>query len=180
MFLFGKKKDTIKVNDVVFISTTSKWQACLDAFKINPSVIFITWFDETRQQLQAFLKEKHVEKATTLLYRETNTHSVSGKQIIFAEHYPLKEKEEMLYTSLNLSEVKVFSSLEEPIFQYFGGGRMMELMKKLGVQENEPIEHPTIGMALKNAQEKLAKKVSVESGANSQSAWFNKNIPSEK
>ena len=177
MFSFGKKKNTIQVIDVVFMTITSKWLACLNAIGTNKSIIFIAWFEETRQQLQHYLEENHLESASVILYREANAHVVADKQIIFIEHYPLSEKEAILFTSLNLSEVRVFSALEEPFFQYFGGGRIMELMKKMGAEDNEPIEHPMIGMALKNAQEKLSKKVIVATDANSQSGWFSNNLP---
>ena len=53
-------------------------------------------------------------------------------------------------------------------------------MEKMGVQENEAIQHAMIGMALKNAQEKIAKKVLTEQSAQSQSEWFKRNIEVNK
>ena len=44
------------------------------------------------------------------------------------------------------------------------------------MQENECIQHSLVTGALKNAQQKIAKKVTLERSARSQSQWFQKNI----
>lgn len=180
MFSFGKKKETTKVTDVVFMHASAKWNACLQALQSNAATVFITWFEETQQQLQDFFKGQHVPDAAVILYRQAAVHYTNGKQVIFAEHYPLHAKEEDLYKSLDLKETKVFSSLDEPLFQQFGGDKIIELMQKMGLQENESVQHAMISMALKNAQEKIGKKVMIEQSALSQSEWFKRNVGVEK
>lgn len=176
MFSFGKKKETTKVSDVVFMHSTAKWHACLLAFQSNAATVFVTWFEETQQQLQEYFNAQNAANPTVILYREAAAHFINNNPVIFAEHYPLREKEEALYTSLKLEDVKVFSSLEDALFQYFGGTKIIELMQKMGLQENEPVQHSMISMALKNAQEKIAKKVSLEQSARSQEEWFKRNV----
>ena len=180
MFSFLKKKDNIKVTDIVFMKTAAKWHACKQAFMENADTVFIAWFDDTREQLEAFLEEQNTGRMTLILYREANIHYTNGKQVIFLEHYPLHEKEEALYTSLNLKDIKVFSSLDEALFLHFGGDQIVELMEKMGLQENESIQHSMIGMALKNAQQKILEKVTIEQTATSQAEWFKRNISGEK
>ncbi len=154
----------------------AKWHACLQAQHTTAATVFIAWFEETQQQLQEYFTEQNAVNATIILYREAASHFINNNPVIFAEHYPLREKEEALYTSLKLEEIKVFSSLEDTLFQYFGGARIIEVMQKMGLQQNEPVQHPMIGMALKNAQEKLAGKVSLEQSARSQEEWFKRNV----
>lgn len=180
MFSFGKKKETTEVTDVVFMHAVAKWHACLQALHTNAAVVFITWFEETQQQLQEYFTAQNAVNTTVILYREAAAHFINNNPVIFAEHYPLHRKEEDLYKSLDLKETKVFSSLDEPFFQQFGGDKIIELMQKMGLQENEPVQHTMISMALKNAQEKIAKKVSLEQSARSQEEWFKKNIGVEK
>ena len=115
-----------------------------------------------------------------ILYRQVAAHFIADKQLIFVEHFPLRDKENALYTSLDLKEVKVFSSLEDPLFQHFGGSRIIEVMEKMGLQENEAVQHSMINMALKNAQEKIAKKVLIEQSAQSQTEWFERNLNDHK
>jgi len=180
MFSFGKRKKSTKVTDVVFMHQAAKRNACLLALQSNAATIFVTWFEETQQQLQEYFKTQNAANATVILYREAAAHFINNNPVIFAEHYPLRRKEEDLYKSLNLKEIKVFSSLDEPLFQHFGGERIIELMQKMGLQENEPVQHSMISMALKNAQEKIAKKVSLEQSARSQEEWFKRNVGVEK
>jgi len=180
MFSFGKRKESTKVTDVVFMHQASKRNACLLALQSNAATIFVTWFEETQQQLQEYFKAQNAANATVILYREAAAHFINDNPVIFAEHYPLREKEEALYTSLKLEDVKVFSSLDDALFQYFGGARIIEIMQKMGLQENEPVQHTMISMALKNAQEKIGKKVSLEQSAHSQEEWFKRNVGAEK
>lgn len=88
---------------------------------------------------------------------------------------PKKEKE--LYASFALKEVHVYSSLDEPLFMHFGGEKIIGLLNKLGMKEDEPLENTLITKALHNAQEKIAAKVNLEQGALSQAEWFRKNLP---
>ncbi len=56
MFSFGKKKEEIKITDVVFMKAAAKWNACQEAFNKDGETIFIVWFEETQLQLQEFFK----------------------------------------------------------------------------------------------------------------------------
>jgi len=180
MFASGKKKEEIIIADVVYMHTAAKWHACLEAYKKDTTTVFIAWFEETQQQVQGFFEQQNVIAADVILYRQAVMHYVKTRQLIFVEHFPLREKEDTLYSSLNFKEAKILSSLEDPLFEYFGGSRIIEVMKKMGLQENEAIQHPMVTMALKNAQKKLAKKILIEQPARSQAEWFKRNVGSEK
>jgi hypothetical protein len=95
---------------------------------------------------------------------------------VFLEHYPLHKKETELVITWEAKEIAVYNSLDEAIFLHFGGEKITELVTKMRMPENEEISHPFITKALRNAQEKLAKKGNLEVSANSQADWFEKNI----
>jgi preprotein translocase subunit SecA len=61
------------------------------------------------------------------------------------------------------------------LFKQFGGERIQMMMKQLGVEQQEMLEHPMISKSLENAQRKLEKKVGTEHLANSPEEWFRKN-----
>ena len=96
--------------------------------------------------------------------------------VVFAEHYPLPKKEQELFKTLNLKEIPIMSSLDEPLFKHFGGERLIDTIKKLGMNEDEVIGHSFITSAIRNAQEKLGKKVRMEKAASSAEEWFKANI----
>ena len=50
------------------------------------------------------------------------------------------------------------------------------IMKQMGIQEDELIEHPLISKSIRNAQDKIAQQVNLEQSAQSQKEWIKKNI----
>lgn len=165
--LFGKSKP-YKVLDKVWISKAAKYAACAKMLQVNPDSLFITWFDETRDELKALLS------GTAPVYKadQLGTISAQGRMLMFAEHHPLLAKEEMVFETLGLKEIPVLSGLDEPIFRKFGGERLIDIMRKLGVDENEVLGHSMITKSIERAQRKLQEKVITEQSAKSQEEWF--------
>jgi preprotein translocase subunit SecA len=50
---------------------------------------------------------------------------------------------------------KFFLSMEDELMRLFGSDKMSVIMKKLGLKENENIQHPWISKAVENAQKKV-------------------------
>ncbi len=50
---------------------------------------------------------------------------------------------------------RFYLSLEDDLLRIFGSGRISGIMDKLGMEEDEPIEHPMITRAIENAQRKV-------------------------
>ena len=50
---------------------------------------------------------------------------------------------------------RFFLSLEDDLLRIFGSGRISGIMDKLGMEEDEPIEHAMISKAIENAQKKV-------------------------
>jgi hypothetical protein len=108
--------------------------------------------------------------------REVNRPQVENNPVVFAEHYPLKKKEEQLFQNLHLEEVKVLSALDEPLFKRLGSDKIIQLMTQMGMDEKQSVEHSMITKAIHNAQEKMESKVNFEQSARSQNEWLEKNL----
>ncbi len=50
---------------------------------------------------------------------------------------------------------RFFLSLEDDLLRIFGSGKISGIMEKLGMEEDEPIEHTMISKAIENAQKKV-------------------------
>ncbi|MDO8461537.1 MAG: preprotein translocase subunit SecA [Deltaproteobacteria bacterium] len=50
---------------------------------------------------------------------------------------------------------RFYLSLEDDLLRIFGSDRIKGMMEKLGMEENEPIEHPWITKAIENAQKRV-------------------------
>ncbi len=176
MFNFFRKKiEGIRVRDNIFMSTSAKYKAMLAEWEKDKSIVYLFWFDESLNEASNFFSTAATEEVTLLLVRQTTSHQLSGKVPVFAEHYPLETKEQDYYKKMNLDAVKVYSALNEPLYKHFGAEKIIDLMRKLGMKEDEAIEHKMISSSIKKAQSKIQKNVVVEQTAHSQSDWLEKN-----
>jgi hypothetical protein len=166
--LFKSGSKGIKVADKVWMSTQAKMNACLKMHEANPDIIFICWFDETVDTLRNALPAKaHILKADVVTVSTTQ-----NKMVVFAEHYPLAEKEQHLFSALGLEEAPVLCALDEPFFEKFGGENLIGVMKNLGMKEDEIIGHSMVSKSIRNAQDKIAKHVRMDHPAHSQREWM--------
>lgn len=172
--LFKKKQPGVKIIDRVLVSDAAKYQSMLTLRERDPDIVFVFWFDESLEQAASFFNAVP-DGPVLLTAREAATAQLAGRTPVFAEHHPLSTKELELFQKLNLETVIVYSSLSEPLFRLFGADRIIRLIQQLGMKENEVIEHAMITRSIRNAQEKIARKVLVELPARSQALWLEKN-----
>ncbi len=176
MFGFFKKKDAeIKVLNKVIMTEAAKWKALADEWKKNNNTVFIFWFDDTLQKAENIFRQEITSTPELWIANNVLSSNLVGKQVIFAEHYPLSEKEKEIFQKLNLTEVQIWSALDEPLFKEFGSDKIVQTMKQLGIKEDQVIEHNMISKAIISAQEKISKKVLTDQTASSQEEWLHKN-----
>jgi len=173
MFGFRKGPPEIKINDKVWMNAHAKWQACLDMYALNSKLLFVTWFEDTHGTLSTLFGP---EKQNVIFAKELESKITGDRMLIFAEHYPLSKIEQSLFTKLQLDNVPVLSSLDEPLFLLFGGEKMITMMQRLGMEENEVLGHTMITKAIRRAQVKIEERVKTEQKAMSQQEWFQKNF----
>jgi preprotein translocase subunit SecA len=70
----------------------------------------------------------------------------------------LQQKENEFFQKLNLQEAEIWSALDEPLFKHFGSEKIIQMMKQLGMKENEAIENTMISKAILSIQAKISKK----------------------
>jgi hypothetical protein len=180
MFSFFKSdKARIKVVDKVWMSKEAKLAACKAMLELNPQTLFVVWFDQTYQELRTYLG-LHPDATDVIFARDLSITHAHSRLVVFAEHYPLSGPEQEQFSRLELKEVPVLSALDEPLFQYFSGYKIVGLMKQLGMKENEVVGHSLVSKSIVNAQEKLERKAVAEKHATSQDEWFLKNIGPRK
>jgi len=178
MFNLFKKKGQIQVRDIIWMNSQSKWNGVVDFWKKAENTVFVFWFDETLREAQEFLSGQIPGNINITTAREVRHQHIEATPIVFAEHYPLKKKENELFQNLRLEEVKVLSALDEPLFKRFGSDKIVQMMKQMGMSEKQSIEHNMISKAIHNAQEKIEHKIDIEQSARSQNDWLEKNLPS--
>ncbi|TGM03461.1 hypothetical protein EHQ76_09615 [Leptospira barantonii] len=176
MFDFLKRQPSVPITDEVWISQDSKLEKCKRLLRKNDSYLFVFWFEDSLEKFQTALDLGKNSPNLAYAY-ELSVVDLASRTPIFCEHHPLRKTEQDLFLSLKFKEVTVFSSLDEPLFQKFGGEKVAELMKQLGVAGNS-ISHSWVTASIRRAQEKIAAKISIEQRTrSSQDEWFSLNLP---
>lgn len=153
----------------------AKWKALASRLKKDQGIIVIFWFEETMRLAQEAFSPETALAERFLLARQVHPSQAQLKKIIFAEHYPLAQKEKELMERLHFQEAEIWSAMDDPLFREFGSDKIIQLMKQLGMKEDQVIEHNMISKAIHNAQEKIEAKVSLDQLAVSQDEWLQKN-----
>lgn len=177
--LFGKKEDTSPESvftDRTFMTGAAKMNACLALAKEQPQTLFICWFADTLKNFKAAFLQAGLEESRVMDAKNVHSGMLAHKTPVFTEHYPLHAKELALVEHWNLTQIPVYSAMDEALFLHFGSEKMLPLMKLLGMKENEVIEHSFVTKSIVKGQDKIAAQVQNELPANSQAEWMERNI----
>lgn len=176
MFNFFKKSDdSIKVIDRIWMTESAKLNGLLTFAKAESKLMIVCWFPDTAEKLTEAFNQSGYPSAPVYLVRDLHAAMVRLHNVVFAEHYPTRHKEQEVFKSWQLKQAVVYSSLEDPLFRQFGGARVMEMMRKLGMDDSSQIEHSLVSKSIRNAQEKIEKKVTLEQPATSAAEWMERN-----
>lgn len=175
--LFKSKSEGVQVRDKIWMSKRVKLNACSEMLRLNSGCLFVVWFKDSFKELEAHLALKDPLQ-NVVMVDDLSIDKIQNRMLVFVEHYPLSHVEQSLFNRLQLKEVPVLFSLDEPFFAKFGGEKTIELMRKLGLKEDEVVAHSMVSKSIRNAQEKIEKKVRTEKAASSQQEWFSLNLES--
>jgi len=110
----------------------------------------------------------------------SSARSQSSLAIVVAEHHPIHGKDRaVVETAERLSckpSVCFHAALDDPLMKHFGSDKIINLFKRLGIDEAESISHPFVTSAIQNAQEKIEKQVQKDVATESMEDWFRFNM----
>lgn len=135
--------------------------------------VFVCWFEKTADDLRQFFEEGGASSSSIILPREISGYR--NAQLLFCEHHPSFKIEQQRLTQLGLQEVSVVSAMDEGLLKLFGSDAVVDMMKRLGMKEDEPVSHKFISKSVQNAQKKIDKKFNgIDHHAHSQEEWLSK------
>ena len=171
------------------------------ALQSGVPLLIINQFENTQQEVQQMMEKLEVSHqqfdsltdtledvgvlmvaAEDILLIASNTPlasqlaSKAGLQIIITEHHPSYQEEQMLLAHLTQIlpgySAVAFTALDEPFMQFFGGPRIITLMERIGMKENESLEHKMISKSIARAQRRIDDDKVGSGQAESQQAWM--------
>jgi hypothetical protein len=175
MGLFSKKDKGPVMENVIWMNSAAKYRGGANLVDMTPGAIVIAWFQETRDNFDKYLHEQGISKEIRMANTVTST-MVENETAIFLEHYPLYSKEKDFIANWKTTKIMVLNSLDEPIFRIFNSENIVNLMKRMGLDESDKIKHPMIDSSVVRAQQKLEEKVLVDHSAHSAEEWFKRAV----
>lgn len=202
---FGKKATPlIKLEDIVWANRSIRFTGLLQNIQKTAEtkpVFVVYFFEDTQTLLQEVLKvaqkpyrfvssaddvkdDKHILifSAKEFIHHSAKLKNLFASKelvLVFAEHHPLNEPEEEVLLKLGdislRAKVYAYTDFEDSLLKQFGGERVFEMMKKMGMNESESISHSLVSKAIKEAKKKIGEKVRHTQQANSSEEWFAKN-----
>ncbi|PLW93070.1 MAG: hypothetical protein C0592_07545 [Marinilabiliales bacterium] len=194
--MFGRKnKHKVRYRDLIWINTDTKYRKLLSLPDNGKAALIVSSFENTLKNLQSLNQEfKKMESMsdfdksrgpwlvnTKLILEATSFQQAitDEVQIIFTEHYPMPEKDSEILSktaaAIPNAEIVFYISLDDPLMRLFNSGKIGDMMKNMGMDENEAIEHRMISSAIFNAQKKITKKISFEQHYDDEEAWYRMN-----
>lgn len=165
--------------------------------------LLLCFFESERTKLADFMTEHKLEftqlddsvstQATVSLYLaqasdlsrpavihflKSNTERFSG-EALFSGHYPINATEQAVLKNLSTVGFQKFVfciSFDDPLLKIFNSQNILPLLEKLGLEDEEAIEHNMVTQSIKRAREKVESKVTREIQAKSPEEWFAINV----
>lgn len=177
------------------------------SLKENRQPVIISFFPKDRKRMEDYLSKVHVplevlEHGQTFSRRPNviysclaedlhssalmsfleQCHLQPGLSVFVPAHYPIIASENKMLEKLNhLAAGKVVPvfciHLQSLLLKQFSTENLTALMEKLGMKDDECIQHALVTKSIIRVREKLAQDVIVEKTASSEEEWFHKNLP---
>lgn len=168
----------------LLVSFFESERAKLTEFMTEHKLDFVQLNESTSTQVTATLYLIHavdLSKPAARSFLKANAEKFSG-EVLFSGHYPINATEQAALK--NLTEVGfqkfVFCiSFDDPLLKIFNSQNIVPLLEKLGLEEEEAIEHNMVTQSIKRAREKVESKISRVTGeiqAKSPEEWFALNV----
>lgn len=176
------------------------YQGTLARTRQGEAVLLIAHFAETAEQVAQFfatrglpcqrvsaaeLLRPHMNASPTLLLSDALPSEAQLRALsqlphprlaLAVERYPIPTREEEVERFLSafppLTRLTLHASLDEELLRRFMDAGTIALLDKLGWPPDSPLTSPTIGAAIRSAQQRIQKLASGDGPAPSAAHWF--------
>ena len=195
--LFGSKKRTNVelLPDQIWMTTEAKFAGLLKDADDRPrsdtvAILLVAHFGDVLARLEDLVRQRswHVPCQTVLannldtdLAVSLNVDESTIIDIIVGERHPLPSLDDGLEAFADHLPCRCrFShhlSLEDAVMQTFGGEWVQNILRNLGISEDEAIERNLVSRRIRRAQQKIEGRASGSRDAESAEQWLEKNCP---
>ncbi|HJN11124.1 MAG TPA: preprotein translocase subunit SecA [Pirellulaceae bacterium] len=195
--LFGSKKRTNVevVPDLIWMTTDAKFAGLAKAVEERSksetvAILLVGHFPDVLARLEELanrrtwrvpLQAVPASNLDTELATSLNLDESAILDIIVGERHPLPSVDDGLEAFADELSCRCrfahHISLEDPVLEIFGGEWVQNVLRKLGMSEDEAIEAQMVSRRIRQAQQKIEGRAFGSSDAESAAAWLKKNCP---
>ena len=149
---FSKKKKGSQKRFVIYISKLAKYRNLLDYIESSGIKECYFFFESTRNEMEQLANAKGL----SLEFHDARSEKKLRNKILCLEAHPLYSITQKFVDQFGEgTEVEFWMGMDESVFKLFGTDRTISLMERMGIDENEAIEHKMIVKSIERAQQKL-------------------------
>jgi len=193
----GKRSNVDLAGDRIWLTKAAKTAGitreigdCLAGADVPDAVFLVAHFEDHLEELRSLVEKATfdtsrvmVTTADALAGRNATAASLDESQtilIVGAERHPLHAHDEAITEfarTLPCQCKLVFHcSLEDPVLQVFTGDWIQDLLRTLGMPEDEAIQSHMVTRRIEHAQRRFERQVSGDLPASSAEQWLEKNL----
>ena len=172
-FNLFNKNSLVPRTDLVWLTSAEKLRGTRDYLAKNKTDLCVAWFEETHRLFNRYLNEENHINIEIKMVETLRLYDLNNKTAVFLEHYPGYNREENLLSDNKPAHVCFMSSLDDTFFQLFRG-YMDKLVRNMGLEEGQCIEHRMVSNAVIKAQKGLDKQIPNDFNARSGEEWMNR------
>jgi hypothetical protein len=196
-FLFGSKTPTTveEVTDRIWLTQQAKFNGVREELEErfasnSAAILLVGHFPDTLKILNGIAEEYEGDTSVTATLAEDLTLDIAGNlkldetvtfDLIVAERHPLLKVDTRLMEFAEelpcLCRVAHFLALDDPLMKRFSGDWVENMLKRLGMKEDEAIESQMILKRVKGAQKQIESEAFGNSKAESAAKWMEENLP---
>lgn len=173
IFSLFSRNSQAPCTDLVWLTPEAKLRGTLKYISENKPGLCIAWFDDTRDRFYRCLNEENNMNIDIKSGSFLQPYHLENKNVVFLEHYPLYTKEAALLSGSNAASISFMNSFDDPVLKIFGSN-ITDIMRRLGLEEDQAVESPLVSRAIINARKRIEKKVRNDFHARSGAEWLEK------
>jgi len=164
------------ISDKIWATAEGKYRGLIAAMHHEPDAFVVAWFPDSKQEIEQWLKKNIGALPFKInLITELTAQKVAERILVVLERYPSGSMEKQQFDRLNVSTVIVLSSLDDVFLKVCGGDSIKSVMKLMGAEQDEVIEHSMITSSIEAMQKRIEEKMISDVAANSAGEWFEQN-----
>lgn len=156
---FSKKPKQAEISFNVYFTKLVKYQQLVVLLKeASGSSKILYYFDETRNELSNLIDAAKIHNCE--IFDARNYSSNAPDTLILSETHPLASVANKLLSRVHPeTNLQCFIGMDEVLMKLFGSDRIIGMMQKMGMKQDEAISHPMVTGSLQKAQLKLDQKI---------------------